>query len=353
MTDATTTQTTGTAGVAPATADLPPGVTESGLANASSLVAAHEDSLAETGYEFEFHANSRYANETSVGTQTGTVAAGLSTFLVRTSVEDDSSTYQTTTWANESVALTAFTSDGDRRYQERERTADTQKEITSQATKATTLQSILESGEFSVASVERAGDRTLTTLRADTYSGEGHFDGVSQYDATVVVDSSGRVHEFHWTIETADLRRESDFELTAIGPVSVERPDWAGAAAETVNADLDVTTDEEFVVVHHRGGDALPAGSTIDVGHDGETHTLELESPLDAGDDRYVHYPADGGDPVMTDDRPTDVDAERIDGSYSVTVTDPQGHAVLSMGFGVGHGEASAPSTTASGSADG
>ena len=348
----TTTQTTTTPGDGPASTDLPPGVSGSRLANATKLVAAHESALAETGYEFEYTADTRYANETSVGTQTGTVAAGLSSFLVTKSVQDDSSTYTTATWANESVALTTFTSDGERRYQERERNADTQKEITSQATKVITLQSILDSGEFSATEVERTGDWTLTTLRADAYSGDGRFDDVSEYNATVVVDSSGRVHEFHWTIETADLRRVSDFELTAIGPVSVERPDWAGAAAETVNADLDVTTDEEFVVVHHRGGDALPAGSTIEIGHDGETHTFELESPLSAQGDRYIFYPADGGDPVMTDDRPTDANGEHIDGSYSVTVTDPQGHTVHSTGFGVGHEAASQPTTTASGSAD-
>ncbi|WP_327050843.1 DUF7537 family lipoprotein [Halomicrococcus gelatinilyticus] len=350
-TDGTTTHAT-TTGVGPADAALPPGVTESGLANATKLVAAHEAALAETGYEFRFTASTWYGNETSAGTQTGTVAVGLSSFLVTKSVQDDSSTYTTATWANESVALTAFTSDGERRYQERERNADTQKEITSQATKAITLQSILDSGEFSVTEVERTGERTLTTVRADAYAGDARFDDVSEYNATVVVDASGRVHEFHWTVETADLRRESDFELTAIGPVSVERPDWAGAAAETVNADVDVTSDEEFVVVHHRGGDALPAGSTVEIGHDGETHAFELESPLVTQGDRYIYYPADGGDPVMTDDRPTDVDAERVDGSYSVTVTDPQGRTVHSTGFGVGHGEASQPTTTASGSAD-
>ncbi|WP_227355536.1 hypothetical protein [Haladaptatus salinisoli] len=42
---------------------------------------------------------------------------------------------------------------------------------------------------------------------------------------------------------------------------------------------------------------------------------------------------------------PTDAPAERIDGECSITVLDPNGNAVLSMGFSVGHAESSGDSS--------
>ncbi|WP_440010319.1 DUF7537 family lipoprotein [Halomicrococcus sp. SG-WS-1] len=356
------TETTTATTLDPANADLPPGVDESGVENASALVAAHEDALAGTGYEFEYRLQRRYDDETTTVRQHGAATAGLSSFVAKATVDGEAPITTSATWANESVVLRHYETNEGEQYKKQTRTDEPQRETESLVTKATVLRSLLASGEFSVATVERVGDRTLTTLRADEYSGDGHFQDVETFDATVVVDASGRVHEFTRTVETDDGHRRSEFEITSLGPTTVERPDWAGQAAASVNADLEVTTShEDFIVVFHRGGDVLPAGSTIRVEHDGETRTFELSSALKPGDDRYVHYPADGGDPVISDERPTDVDAERVEGSYSVTVTDPDGNVVLSLGFGVGHGESSEggsssddPTTeTATASADG
>ena len=78
-TTAPTTETTAATTLDPANADLPPGVTSAGVANASALVSAHRDALAETGYEFELRA-SRGRGAESV--QRGVATAGPSSILL-------------------------------------------------------------------------------------------------------------------------------------------------------------------------------------------------------------------------------------------------------------------------------
>lgn len=324
---------------------LPPGVTEDGVSTASALLAAHASALKETSYGFEYRSITEVDGGTNAtATQRGTVSAGFASFELR-SVHGDANRYRSTLWANDSVLLTKRTADGTTWYDERTRNERLEAELDSAVTKTETLSVLLRSGTFEIAGTDRSAGRTLTTLRATEPAGGTRYENATDFDATLVVDSSGRVHEFHRTVVTETSILRQDFELSVLDAATVERPEWAGNALATTTANIDVDSTTDAIRFEHAGGEDLPAGSTVRIDHDGDAHTLELAAPLGTGESVYIYYPGDGGAPVLVADEPTDARAERIDGEYSITVLDPNGNAVLSMGFSVGYAESSGDSS--------
>lgn len=98
----------------------------------------------------------------------------------------------------------------------------------------------------------------------------------------------------------------------------------------------------------HYGGDVLPAGSEIRIEHGGEAATLELETALEPNQSVYVSYPSDGGSPVLTRTKPDERTRTEIEGSYSVTISDPNGNPVHAFGFAVGSESSSGASDESS-----
>lgn len=331
---ATTTNTT----IAPTNADLPPGVTTGGVSNASVLVSAHESALTETGFQFVFRTSGHRDGKPFDAVQRGRAAAGLSTVLYEVNATSDTA-YHSVVWKNDSTTVVEITNGGKTRYQVHSR-------IYRGVAKSYTIREMLRSGEFAVAHVERVGGQTLTTLRADRYSGDGGFENVSAYNATLVVDSAGCVHEFHWRVETEKQSRTVDFELTATHSAAIERPDWVDKAGEFIAADIRTSTESGRLVISHRGGDVLPAGSKIELGHDGKTYTATFDQPLETGETAYLYFPKDGGDPILTTTDPGTDAGVRFDGSYSLSIVSPGGVVISSSGFAVGHASSSASSTS-------
>lgn len=266
---ATADGTTGAETVTPSAETLPPGVSEDGVENASELLRAHVTALGGTGYAFAIVANgSTTRGDRTVrsnSTTNGTVAANASGFLVHSRSDrvrgNDSTSSAADVWANESAVLYRIQEENRTRYQRLNRSTGfaTATDYGSQFSGATLIRSALQTGDFTVESVDRGENGTLTTLVATEYvrsggdrdgnattgaaatatttAGGATMDGlnVTDYDVRMVVDDEGRVHELDMSIavegdrtsETVDYH----YELTRLGGVTVPRPDWTADAA--------------------------------------------------------------------------------------------------------------------------
>lgn len=331
-------------------ADLPPGVDASGVENASALVAAHRAALAETGYVYRVrYAASADSEFSQQGTSRAVVAKNHAPIRVRSvsDVQFDNRTERARTdvWANESVALYEYRTRNRTVYQESNATVSPAGrdpfarpgtlDVVDQASMSSLVGLALRSGEYEVAATESRSGSTLTTLRAATpnrsFEGLGN---VSTYDGTLVVDERGRVHRLSLSVETERTDSSYELELAKLGSVVVEYPPWADRALEAVNADVDIDSTGNHFVVSNRGGDRLPPGTEVRVGHDATNVTLELDRPLAPGKEAYVYFPADGGDPVLAPEPPDEGQAERLDGEYRFSVVDPIGNPLVNVSFG-------------------
>ncbi|GAA0247110.1 hypothetical protein ACFFQF_05925 [Haladaptatus pallidirubidus] len=341
LTTETTTPTT------PLEPSLPTGISDDGSVNASRLISAHESALEETGYEFEYRSVTEAGGEANTTTHWGTVAEGRTSFVKHAEYTTDSSSeqYGMHLWANGSVLLTKQVVDGQTNYNERAQDDHLRQQLASVATMTETLDDLLASGEFEVTKTDRSSGQSFVTLSATEPTDDSQFENATEFDATLVVDSSGRVHEFHRTVTTDRVRLEQNFELSFVDTTSVERPQWADDARAVLTANVEVSTSKNAIELEHESGDTLAADSTVRIEHGGETHVLEFGGTFKSGERVFIYYPADGDAPVLVADEPTDVNAERIEGEYSLTVLGPNGNTVTAMGFGVGYSDESSHSS--------
>ncbi|WP_049971611.1 DUF7537 family lipoprotein [Haladaptatus cibarius] len=330
-------------------ASLPSGISDDRTLNASRLLSTHESALKTSGYEFDYRSVTKTDGTVNATAMLwGTVAEGQTSFERHTEYTDGSATaYRTHLWANDSVLLTKQTADGQTQYNERAQSEQLRAELAQTGMMTRTLTELLNSGEFTVTKTEDSSGQALITLKATEPANDSEFENATDFDATLVVDSSGRVRQLHRTVKTDDVHLEHDFELTLSGTTAVERPDWSEKAHETVSANIEVNAAERTIELEHAGGETLSAGSTVRIEHDGKVHLLELERSFEPGQHRYLSYPG-GGDPVLLTQRTSGANGDRIEGSYSLAILDSNGNTVTSMGFGVGHSEATDSSSDSS-----
>jgi hypothetical protein len=246
------------------TADLPPGVNESGIENGSRLLEANRQALAESGYAFRLvWTNTDEAEYDSRTVSHGTVAKEFAPYRIRTESElrydNQTSRAETDVWGNESVALAEYEELNRTSYQkyvnEPNGTARASPfemswihGLSGQLSHDYVTAVAVRTGEYEVESVERRDGLTLTTLRATEPHrtlGERDAQQVSDYDATLVVDECGRIHRANLTIVFSESTFSYDFELTAVGGVVVAYPPWADRALATENATTPATTAGE------------------------------------------------------------------------------------------------------------
>ena len=226
--------------------DLPPGVNETGLEDASELVDAHQAALNESGFAFEFRANVTVGPASQRTVQCGTVEAGLSPLVVNSTSErdlgDGPTTVATDLWANRTTTAVRYDRDGHTRVRQFNRSGEElgvpdetwahlpRADLDSQVTNAWLLELALNAGEFELDRVENRDGERVAVLRATEASAAANL---TDLDATVVVDMDGRVHHISLTAayegDEANTSIEYEFELTEVGNVTVERPGWADA----------------------------------------------------------------------------------------------------------------------------
>lgn len=352
------------------TADLPPGVNESGVENASRLVAAHRMALSESGYAFRLRSNVSYRDEFgSRSVMRGTVAKQFAPFRIRADVDSqmDNQTIraETDTWANDSVALVRYHLRNRTAYRQYNATLNETPEmdpfssvptlnVADQASMSQLVEFALLTGEYEIGGVEARNGLTFTTLRATGHNrslDERGFGNVTRYESTLVVDERGRVHRLNTTLKTNETFVHYEFELTNVGGVVVQYPRWAEQALATVAAAIDVRSAENHFVISHEDGERLPPGSEVRVSRTGANYTLELAEPLRTGEEVYVYFPDEGGAPVLTRDRPDEDAAARLSGEYDIEVVDPSGSSLSSSSFGFGSTTATPPTDSPAGNA--
>ncbi|WP_254279998.1 hypothetical protein [Haloarcula marina] len=210
----------------------PPGI-DGGIANATTLVRAHQRSFAGTGVVVE---TSRARRSTVSGagnqsTRTRTRASANGTLWQRRTVETIDGEQQAVLWHDGERGVRRFDDTGrtdtvngpvgpTRRYQ----TAD--------------LRRWLATGEYGVVAVE-AGESTRYVLSATTYTppdGDPLEADTVRYDARAVITESGRVTGFAATLSTVERNKwgrqawtaSYTYRVVRTGSVAVPRPEWTG-----------------------------------------------------------------------------------------------------------------------------
>ena len=351
--------------------NLPPGVTEDGVSNATALLEAHQDALAATGYEFESRSNYSMGGVATVSEQSGTVAKAFFPYVSHAdaTVERGNQTveYDLDQWGNESLTLVRIQTENRTQYQKLfyeeggERSPSlgsggpfvNRSDVEASVSGTGLIASALAMSNFTVESVETVDGHTLTTLRAEEVNESGGFGtaNVSQFDGTLVVDERGLVREVNVSMAFesgfgGENRLAYHFEIVRTGPVVVQRPAWTDEALESSSARISIDSEETYFTVTNRGGDRLPNGTEIQVSHGDVNTTLTLEQSLRPGETAYVYFPAEGGEPVLTRGQPEEGVGAEVRGDYEFTVVDPTGNVVGQFGIGRGVSTATAGSET-------
>lgn len=213
----------------------PPGVTSSGLENATALVAAHDRSLRGESFRLAVGQEQTFASgEQNVTASSERVVrmAGNGTFRVDARSRGTLNVNETV-WANGSTAYVRSEQGDQVQYVRRNATA-----IRPQLTGRTLIGQYLSAGEYAVESTEQRGGERVTVLRSDEFVGtEGaglDASNVSEYDSTAVVGPDGQVRELtvHLVAERGETTLTVDAEVTVepTASVDVTRPDWVDEA---------------------------------------------------------------------------------------------------------------------------
>jgi hypothetical protein len=212
----------------------PPGVSADGVDDATALLEAHAESLADTGFRARSVTTTRVEGGSPIGESTLTYEAAAEADASPFRLVDNNSgglsrDYERVTWGNETVAVqrrTDYPAFGNATTTYR--TVPVERAGGDLAIRPLfLLTEFLVNGSFEVAP---EGDRVVLNLTG--------YDGEEITDATgeVVVDREGRIRsaevEFAQASGRVDGRLASTttFELRQVGDVDVERPDWVSRA---------------------------------------------------------------------------------------------------------------------------
>ncbi|MFT4963838.1 MAG: hypothetical protein ACI9PP_001115 [Halobacteriales archaeon] len=241
MTAVPTTTTTS----AVAEANLPPGVSENGVENATALVEAHRVSVVDRGavtaLETELNGTINGQNITVSANETARLTPGATelrwTVLATTTRGNVTTQLNERYYANESTLLSRVKNDGNVTTRALNRSAIWNRVVIGAATKTRLVNTTLSNANYTIADVTEQDGRTLTTIVAvnGTYSGQQST--IVKYNATMTVTESGRILSFtrSWTAERGNSSNHYQETITWSNAESVERPDWPDDAAP-VNA---------------------------------------------------------------------------------------------------------------------
>jgi len=215
-------------------ADAVPGVENDRLANETVLLDTHQAALVEQGFVTDIRVNATAEQRTRDGRKVGRVQRNQQTTVVAGgtgytfSLTNAGTGARFDEWANESYRATRLQSGDQTTYREGQPRDATQLAGTS------ILQSYLTE-EFTVESVEETDGRTLVTLTSTTVPDEEgavpeNATDVRDYEATLVVDTEGRVHSLEvtaaYTIQGEEATLLVSYDLQRTGVESVTRPEW-------------------------------------------------------------------------------------------------------------------------------
>ncbi|MFB6110952.1 MAG: hypothetical protein ABEJ35_00285 [Halobacteriaceae archaeon] len=304
----TTTAPTSNPGGSPGDGPLPPGVTNSGIANSTALTNAHEAGLSTDGftasYEISVTLSSSQGTRTQALTQTIRATSGLTRFFVNSTTTQGSQTVSSEYWGNETLALVRNEIGGQTQYQ----TLPDSINRSSRFTLASSLGQLLQIADYSVTGRETVDGQTLVTLTADSVnsslgSGQGgviNAENVSNVSSTAVITTDGIIQEFTLSFNATTANGEASyqisFEVTGQGGVSVSRPAWVGQALSNVTiTDLQATLENRVIAISHNGGDPVPEGSLIILQLNGTVYQGQIQSSISPGQTVYLQLNRSAG----------------------------------------------------------
>lgn len=238
---------------------LPPGVDETGVTNASALLAAHTAALTDDGFVATGHGNTTILRNgfylsTSWDGRTR-VEPNATGYYEVNDIDAGPVTRERELWANNTTAYRRIDEAGSITYRKRrprppEALASTK-----------LLRPFIEGGDYALVATNETANVTRHRFRATTVgNASALLDGlpaeaesIRWIDATLVVDRLGRIRSFAadvgFVIGTRNETHRLRYDVVRTGNVSVPRPDWlAEAIASTGDG----------------GGSALPAPGPAD-----------------------------------------------------------------------------------------
>jgi hypothetical protein len=272
---------------------IAPGVTTAGVVNPATLLAAHHESVADGDF-------TAVVNETRrVRRENGTVTLDLGQRFVH---DADSGTYlatyrnesardlsPTVVWGNETAAVARTSAHGHEFYE------PVPAPNSSVPTGSSFFLSVFSKYDFDVRAVETLSD-------ADSDSGPDSAldrtrllleDDSAGVETTLVLDSSGRIHEFTLSRsgDSGTGIRRMAYRIASDRDVSRLDPAWVVDAPADVHrfVQMGMEVEPNYVYLSHDFGQAIPAGTVVELTTDGETYTTRFGESLHSGQDRQLY----------------------------------------------------------------
>lgn len=296
-------------------------MTAAGIDDVDALLSAHRETLLAEGATIRLVVSTS-APDGSVSqrsTQAVELAPNATTVLSNGSGLGPDGPQQVDAWLNETTSLFRFRGNGSTEYRILPASPG-RPDLALAGNVGRYLRAAPDA--FSVVTVADG----LATLRAETNLSAG----VPGPETTMRlrVDSRGVVRSFALNqTQSQGERYHVDFAVESTG-VTPTRPAWvdaipSGAFLET-NLDIEVENGTA-VSITNEGPDAVPAGSTVTLVADGVTYDATLETPVDAGDRRWLWVASDTETLTVGTETPTPDSARSLGGRATVVVRTDDG----------------------------
>lgn len=162
----------------------------------------------------------------------------------------------------------------------------------------------LRNADFNVTDVIRRDGRRSFVLRSGRISyelGKGENWSRWEYNATLVVDSAGRIRYFHAyrhaTAPDDDRTFREEYRLCQLGGVVASPPAWVADVPPEAHLNVRLFPRDEnqrYLVLTNEGTDPVPSNGVLAIRRGDTTYRLTLDEPLAPGETLYAYF-ADGG----------------------------------------------------------
>lgn len=321
--------------------ELPPGVTADGLTDVDAFLTATEETQLQDGYAGTLVISNSGAVDSTVEIRGEYGADGTYSIArtTKTALGDDS----TALWSNGSRTFLKQSVGGDPVY-----SAVDAGYYRSQTGLFAVLSNYVRFGDFVLnGTVDHEGEEVLrlsaSRARPDAATPPSFptADQITNFNGTLLVDQSGKILKANVSYRA---RTETPGEYQTVnlsyrptaGTVgSVPRPNWVSTATDEVTmADLTIELQGEVVVVHHEGGDPIPAGAAVSIVTTNETgkssgFVAQFTTGLDPGETAFIfRTDPDAREGTVSIDSTPEGDVVSLEGTVRVSIGMPDGEIV-------------------------
>jgi len=215
--------------------DLPDGVTKDGVQDPQAAAEDHEASLSGVSYTLDLRGETELEDGQTFTLDQTVRSDGEGTILI-SAERSGSGAFTIDIWTNGTVGYRKVVRGGDPVYE-----TTTPGQIQDRSTATSTVQQLLEAGEFRPIDVRNEDGEQLVVLSATSPTRNAAdalgVESVSAFSGNVTVDSDGQVHSIDVEFTATDAR-SGEFtqrltgEVTDLGSTTVERPDWVSEAVD-------------------------------------------------------------------------------------------------------------------------